>query len=193
MLKRLSKVMPANKFNNVSQGIFSSKLTYCLQLFGNVWGIPNFDENRRRFSAFTKEDNRKVQCLHNKVLRLKSGLPQDTPLTQLLDCTNEMSVMQQTAFHTIMTTHRVVTSGQPGYLAKKLKLRTEGDGIFPHRHMNTIAIPDVELTLSRGGFCYRAACLWNILPSHMRQGMKTVTFKRELKKWVRANISPRPP
>ena len=129
--------------------------------------------------------------VHNNVLRLKSELPQ----TQLLDSTNEISVMQQTAFHTIMTTHshRVVTSGQPGYLAKKLKLRTEGDGIFPHRHMNTIAVPEVELTLSRGVFCYRAACLWNILPSHMRQGMKTVTFKRELKKWVRANISPRPP
>ena len=126
MLKRLSKVMPKNKFKNVSEGIFTSKLIYCLQLFGNVWGVPNLDENRRRFSAFTKDDNRKLQSLQNRVLRLQSGLPQDTPLTVLLERTNEMSVMQQTAFHTLNTVHKVVTSGQLGYLAKKLKLRTEG-------------------------------------------------------------------
>ena len=185
--------MPKNKFKNVSEGIFNSKLIYCLQLFGNVWGVPNFDENRRRFSAFTKDDNRRLQSLQNRVLRLQTGLPQDTPLTILLERANEMSVMQQTAFHTINTVHKVVTSGQPGYLAERLKLRTEGGGIFPHRHLNTIAIPDVELTLSRGGFCYRGACLWNNLPCHMRCGMKTQAFKRELKKWVRANIGPRPP
>ena len=115
--------------------------------FGNVWGVPNFDENRRRFSAFTKDDNRRLQCLQNRVLRLQTGLPQDTPLTILLERANEMSVMQQTAFHTINTVHKVMTSGQPGYLAERLKLRTEGGGIFPQRHLNTIGIPDVELTL----------------------------------------------
>ena len=104
-----------------------------------------------------------------------------------------MSVMQQTAFHTINTVHKVVTSGQPGYLAQKLQLRTEGDGVFPQRHVNKIVIPDVDLTLSRGGFFYRGASLWNNLPSYMRCGMKTAAFKRELKKWVRANIGPRPP
>ena len=95
MLKRLAKVMPENKFRNVSQGIFTSKLIYCIQLFGNVWGVPSLDENQRRFSAFTKGD--------------------------------------------MMT-----------------KLRKEGDGVFPQRHTNTIVIQ--ELTLSRGGFCYRGAC-----------------------------------
>ena len=123
---------------------------------------------------FTKDDNRRLQCLQNRVLRLQSGLPQDTPLTVLLERTNEMSVMQQTAFHTINTVHKVVTSGQPGYLAERLKLRTEGGGIFPHRHLNTIAIPDVELTLSRGGFFYRGACLWNNLPCHMKCGISCV-------------------
>ena len=193
MLKRLAKVMPKNKFRNVSQGIFTSKLIYCIQLFGNVWGVPNLDENQRRFSAFTKDDMRKLQILENRVLRLETGLSQDTPLTLLLEKAKKMSVMQQTAFHSIMTVHRVVTSGQPGYLAKKFKLRKEGDGVFPHRHTNTIVIPDVELTLSRGGFCYRGACLWNSLPANMRSGMSTEAFKSELRRWVRTNIEPRPP
>ena len=193
MLKRLSTVMPAKKFNNVSQGIFNSKLTYCLQLFGNVWGIQNLDENRRRFSAFTKDDNRKLQTLQNRVLRLKLGLPQDTPLTTLLERSNDMSVMQLTAYHSLMMTHRVVTSGQPAYLAKKLELRTQGEGMFPQRQANTIALPNVDLTLSRSGFCYRGAALWNSLPADMRMCTKTETFKRELKKWVQRNIGPRPP
>ena len=187
MLKRLVKVMPADKFKNISNGIFTSKLIYCLQLFGNVWGLPSLDENVRRFSSFTKDDNRKLQVIQNKVLRLQSGLPQDTPLTLLLEATNEMSVMQLTAYHTLMTVHRTISTGQPEYLARKLKVRTEG------RHKNTVLIPNVNLTISRGGFFYRGATLWNMLPENMRDGMKTPTFRTALRRWIRANIGIRPP
>ena len=162
-------------------------------MFGNVWGIPSLDENRRRFSAFTKDDNRKLQVVQNKIFRLQTGLPQDTPLPTLLEKAKSMSVMQLTAFHTLTTVHRVVSSGQPGYLAERLKVRSQAEGIFPLRQTNTIAIPDVELTLSRGGFLYRGACLWNNLPVTMRSGMSTATFKREVRTWVRTNIGPRPP
>ena len=148
ILKRLAKVLPKDKFHNVSQGIFTSKLTYCLQLFGNVWGIPSLDEHRRRFSAFTKDDNRRLQSLQNKLFRVQTGLPQDTPLTVLLEKANAMSVMQLAAFTTLSTVQRVVSSGQPGYLAERLQVRSQAEGIFPPRHANTIAIPDVELTLS---------------------------------------------
>ena len=194
MLKRLSKVIPTDRLKDISEGIFTSKLIYCLQLFGNVWGLPTLDENNRRFSAFTKEDNRKLQSLQNQVMRIKSGLPRDTPLTQLLKASNDLSVMQLTAYLTLTTTHKTISTGQPGYLAGKLKLRTnEGGGAFPHRQLNTIEVPQVNLTLSRGGFVFRAATLWNMLPSHMRAGMKTTSFKTALHSWIRSNIRPKPP
>ena len=152
------------------------------------------DENNRRFSAYTKDDNRKIQVLQNQVMRLKSGLPRDTPLIQLLNTTKDLSIMQLTAFHTLTTVHRTISTGQPGYLASKFKLRSnERGGAFPHRQLNTVEIPQVNLTLSRGGFVFRGATLWNMLPGHMRAGMKAPAFKTALREWVRRNIRPKPP
>ena len=76
MLKRLSKVMPKNKFKNVSEGIFNSKLIYCLQLFGSVWGVPNFDEDSQPlpktiivdFNAFKTEFYVSKQDCHKTLL-----------------------------------------------------------------------------------------------------------------------------
>ena len=36
LLKRLVKIVPRKKFNMLSNGIFNSKLLYCLQVFSNV-------------------------------------------------------------------------------------------------------------------------------------------------------------
>ena len=121
-------------------------------------------------------------------------MERDTPLKQLLECTGAMSVHQLTAYHTLMTVYRVVTSQYPKYLAEKLKLRTAGDeGIFPHRQMNTIRIPNNNLTLSRAGFVARGATLWNALPIEMRSPMKKEQFRNNLKKWIRMHIKIRPP
>ena len=85
ILSKLKKVMTTSQFKKACEGIFNSKLTYCLQVFGNVWGITNMDDNNRRFTAFTKEDNRRLQVLQNKVLRLKTGQRRDCPNAQLLE------------------------------------------------------------------------------------------------------------
>ena len=193
ILSKLSRVMPQPKFSNVIEGIFTSTLRYCLQLFGNVWGYDNLDENNRRFEAFTKEDNRRIQCLQNKVLRLKTGMNKHTPIVDLLKASGDMSVQQMTAYSTLMTVHKVVTTGSPGYLAQRLALRKPDGGIFPNRQLNTIAVPNVRLTLSRGGFVYRGATLWNLLPANMRGEEKTQKFKLELRKWIRSNILHKPP
>ena len=37
LLSLLVKRLSAKGFNSVSNGIFNSKLNYCLQVFGNVW------------------------------------------------------------------------------------------------------------------------------------------------------------
>ena len=117
----------------------------------------------------------------------------ETPLVELLKKSGSMSVQQLTAYHTIMIVHRVINSGYPKYLFDKLKLKQPGDRIFPHRQLNTIQVPNVNLTLSRGGFIYRGATLWNLLPATLRSETKQSKFKSHLKKWIRTNISPRPP
>ena len=84
ILTKLSKLMSPSQFSRICEGIFTSKVTYCLQVFGNVWVIPTMDETDRRFLAFSKEDNRRLQVVQNKVLRLKTGLGKETSTTILI-------------------------------------------------------------------------------------------------------------
>ena len=39
MLARLSKIVPKKRFKTLCNGIFNSKLIYCLQVVGNVLGF----------------------------------------------------------------------------------------------------------------------------------------------------------
>ena len=192
ILTKLSNVMPSDKFDQICEGLFTSKLIYCLPLWAHVFNLPTMDDNNRRYTAFSKSDNRRLQVLQNRVLRLKTGLPRDTHLTDLLQESNCMSVQQLTAYHTLMTVHRVITTGFPKYLANKLKLKKPGVVVFPHRQLNTIEVPNVNLTLSRGGFIYRGAILWNLLPQIMRSEENPKSFKNQLRKWIKSNISPKP-
>ena len=176
------------------QGMFTSRLIYCIQLFGNVWGIPSLDDDNRRSSSFSKEDNRKLQVLQNRMLRLKTKLGRDTPTSLLLSSAGDLSVHQQSAFHTLMLVYKVVTTKYPRYLAAKLKLRKPTDGqIFNPRQLNTIYVPNVKLNATKSSFLVRGASLWNMLPLEMRSEMKASTYKRELRKWTKENITIKPP
>ena len=57
MLKQLSKYMSKEKLKYFSNGIFYSKLNYCLPVFGNIFGLNNYKEENRRYFSFTVKDN----------------------------------------------------------------------------------------------------------------------------------------
>ena len=90
LLRRVVNLMPRDRFRQIANGLFNSRLLYCLQVFGNIWGLATNDESTRRFSAFTKNDNRKLQVLQNQVLRMMTGLSPDTPTTRLLHEANSL-------------------------------------------------------------------------------------------------------
>ena len=157
ILTKLSKLMSPTQFANICEGIFTSKLIYCIQVFGNVWGVPTMDETERRFTAFTKEDSRRLQVLQNRVMKLRTGLRTGTPTVQLLQASGCLSVNQLTAFHTMVNIFKVLTSGKPGYIGEKLQLRQQENdaGIFPRRQSNTIAVNNCRLSLTSAGFIQR--------------------------------------
>ena len=148
ILKRLSAIMTRPQFSNACEAIFTSKLTYCCQVIFNIWDIQSMDEIDRRFSAFQKQDSRRLQVLQNKLLRLKTGLAWDTPTAKLLEASGDLSVQQLAAYHTVMTVFRVLNSDKPKYLCKKLQLRQpQNDGIFPHKQKDKIVINNCHLSL----------------------------------------------
>ena len=193
MIKAVSKYMNRSQLNSVINGLFVSKLLYCLPLFVNAWGIASLDETYRRCSTFAKEDMRRLQVLQNKVLRIKcQNYDINTPTVDLLNSCGDMSVHQLGVFHTLLQVFNIVHSGQPEYLAKKLQLRKPKDEyVFPQRQINTIDVRGY-LTLSRSGFVYRGAQLWNSLPTDMRQQSEYKAFKIELRQWVNINVPVKP-
>ena len=72
-MKQLSKYMNKEKLMLFASGIFYSKLSYCLSVFGNVFGLEHYREENTRYTSYTKEDNNRLQILQNKLNRLLLG------------------------------------------------------------------------------------------------------------------------
>ena len=116
LLKKVSIYMPRKRFDIICQGLFYSKLVYCLQIIGNVWGMTTADEVNRRCSAFSKEDNRRLQTLQNQVLCLKTGLPARSSTNALLQASGDLSVQQLTALYTLTSCYKIIQTVQPTML-----------------------------------------------------------------------------
>ena len=99
--------MPKNKFNQIVAGIFSSKLIYCIAVWGGIWGLPDQKVTNRRTTSITKHEMRKLQVMQNKVMRLMTGLDYNSSTVNLLKSSNQLSVHQLVAYHTLCQTHKI--------------------------------------------------------------------------------------
>ena len=175
--------MPTKRFKQICSGLFYSKLIYCIQIFGNVWNIPNCDETNRRSRAFTQEDNRKLQVLQNKILRLKTGLSFESSTASLPTASRDLSIQQLTAYTSLLTAHKCIIHQEPVYLASKFRRLPNSTNVSP---------PNYTLSVSRDGFFYRTAALYNLLPISLRSETNPHKFKKLLKPWITANIPIKP-
>ena len=192
LLKTLSKYMSTSQLNSLINGLFTSKLLYCLHLYCNVWSDFGMDDTVRRFTALTKEDMRRLQVLQNRVLRLKCrNSDLNTPTVKLLQACGDLSVHQLGAFYTVMQVFKTLTSGQPKYLSERLLLRKPTQDNIPQRHVNTIKVRG-HLTLSRSGFLHRGAQLWNSLPSDLRNCTDVNSFRKDLRRWIVSTVPVKP-
>ena len=105
ILSKLRKYLPDKRFKQISEGLFTSKLIYCI----TVWG-----------SSLTKKESNKLQIAQNKIMRLISHSSYDTPRLDLLRKCNQLSVNQLISYHILCQTHRIFWSKLPDYHFKKL-------------------------------------------------------------------------
>ena len=75
----------------------------------------------------------------------------------------------------------MIQTGKPEYIANKLEVV---NGTELERRYNR--------EVSRAGFIYRGANLFNSLTLNIREEKKTLVFKASVKKWVKENIGIRP-
>ena len=166
MLKRLSRYMSKEKLKYFSSGIFYSKLNYRLPVFGNIFGPDRYKEENRNYCSFTMKDNNNIQVLQNKLNRLLLNADYTTPTSELLDQTGSLSVHQMIAYHTAITTHKIIKSGKPSYIAENFKMRNMNQNI--RQGAGTLVLPSYSRNIPREGFIYRGAVLHNKLPVSLR-------------------------
>ena len=178
------------------EGLFNSKLIYGISAWGCEWDLPGvLDMEQRNSTSLTKQENHQLQVLHNRVMRLATGLPWDTPVNILLKESGQLSVQQLTAYHSLLQVFKTQRSRQPAYFYERL---------FPNEYpvqtgstttlgtsrsqTNQIIRIDQKLSLARSSFFYRASKLWNNLPLNLRKQVNLSAFKNGAKNWIRTNI-----
>ena len=189
LIQKLSRVMPKSRLKMMAEGIFFSILNYGIEIYGNVWGMFTFDEQNRNSTAFTREDNRKLQILVNKVLRCLTGSDSDTSTIELHKRSNQMSVQQRCAYFSIIAVHKTLQRKEPAYHFSKFSFPQKKYGT---RNRETQQV-DYRLSLSRCSFFYRGSRLYSHLPVEIRMSEKLVHFKKQLKQWVQNNVPVVPP
>ena len=190
MLKLMSKYMKKENLKYFADGMFYSKLIYCLPLFGNVIGVEEYKEENSRHQSFTAKDNQKLQVLQNKLCRLLLDARYDTPTETLLKQTNSLSVQQMIAYHTALLAHKIVKSGKPSYLREKFKKRSLGMAL--RESQGSFVQGNARLAITREGFVYRGVALLNKLSEGLGNEEKINSFKSGLRKWVVEHIPVKP-
>ena len=190
MLSKLSRYMSKEKLGYFSSGIFYSKLSYCLPVFGNIFGLDTYKEENRRYFSFTVKDNNNLQVLQNKLNRMLLSADYNTPTVDLLEQTGSLSIHQMVAYQTAVATHKIVQSGKSSYIARKMKVRQMNSNT---RHGDySVVIPKYKYNIGREGFIYRGAAIYNKLSNTLRKETKIEKFKSGVRGWVKSNISIKP-
>ena len=147
LIRKLSFVMPKDRLIIMAEGIFFSLLNYCLEVFGNVWGLETYDETDRQSPAFRKNDNMKLQVLVNNVLRSSTGLDYETPVSVLSSRRGQLSVHERTAVFTLTSVHKVLKIKQPSY--SHSLLCPEQDPGQPGRNQTQCRRVEAKLSIQR--------------------------------------------
>ena len=188
---RLSRMMPKERLNIIAEGIFLSLLNYCIEVYGNVWGLSTYDDQNRNSPALRKEDVMKLQVLMNKVLRSLTGLPRETPVSTLVARSGQLSVHQRTALFTVVSVYKSLTNKEPHYTTSTFEPRQ--NLLRTGRHQTNCYSVDYTLSISRGSLMYRGSKLYNQLPSELVNISRLSEFRRGAKEWVKAKIPLLPP
>ena len=128
--------------------------------------------------------------LQNKVNRLILNASYDTPTAALLRDTDSLSVQRMIAAQTAVSVYKILKSGKPTYLSRKLM--TKSRSMKLRGRMGSITEVGHSLSIAKEGFVHRGTVIFNKLSEHLRNETKLEKFKSGIKEWVKTNIATKP-
>ena len=171
-LKLISKISTFKNRKMLANGIFLSKLSYMLAVWGGC-------------SAVLKKS---LQIIQNKVARVVTKLDWSTSTELLLRQMGWLSVNQLIFYHSVLLVYKVKMTQRPRYLfnmfswSYQYNTRQAESGLIKH-------LGKLKLDISKNSFKWRAAKDYNQLPVEIRASPTIAFFKSRVKGWIREHIS----
>ena len=172
-LKRIGKISSFKTRKMFADGIFISKLSYLISLWG---GCEQY---------LTKS----LQVIQNKAARVVTKLDWYTPTHVLLSQCGWLSVHQLAVYHSVVLVHKVLRSGQPQYLHSLFSQNYQ----CGTRHADKKLIKPTQTKapqhdLALNSFRWRAMMDYNSLTLDIRNSTCPHKFKRLAKTWIMENV-----
>ena len=166
-LKRVCRNAKFETKLKVANGIVMSKLTYLI----TVWG----GSQEYLLGALQVQQLMAARAVAGFGSKFWSK-------RKLLDHVKWLSVRQLVFYHTVLQTHKTLSSKKPKALYQSLS------SDYPYRTRSSVAGHIREnIDFNKKGFKYRARQNYNMVPEDIRNG-SIQTVKKNLKKWVKQNI-----
>ena len=170
-LKIIGRVASFKNRKLIANGIFLSKLSYLIAL----WGGCNL------------ELLKSLQILQNKAARIVTKLEWSTPTAVQLSQCGWMSVHQLVVYHSVVMVFKVLQTKQPKPLFNMFPTEYNYN-TSQARSQSIKQMGHPTLDLWEDSFRWRAARSFNLLPASIKSLQSSEIFKLEAKKWIRANI-----
>ena len=158
----------------IANGIFCSKILYCLPLFGGA----------------DQYVLRRLQVVQNEAARIVTKLGSRTPIADLLIQTGWLSISQLAFLHSVLLVAKVHNSGKPEYLAEKMKNDYRYDTRISRQKYIQWG-PEFKATksLTLRSWRWFGTANFNKIPPAIRNTSDKKVFKIKLAQWIRENIS----
>ena len=166
MIRKLSQYCSQKNLKMLANGMFYSKLLYCLPLVVSTWNLEVYKDGVMRYTNFSKDDCHRLQVLQNSLCRLLLGyqglyFKQSVSTEELLQRCGQLSIHQLGVFSTLVLVKKTLLTGCPAYFKEKLKLKQHQNS----RGNEVLEPINARLNLTRSSFFYRGSKLYNMLTS----------------------------
>ena len=141
-LENLKNIMDMETRKRLTEGLFTSILSYCLPLY----------------CGCDKGSLNSLQVMQNKAARIVTLAPQGTSKKDMFNQLKWFSVKQLLFYHTALATFRIRKSGEPEDIY----------GIMSYdNNRGNIIVPNTHLSLAKVSYCFRWASEWNQIPQSL--------------------------
>ena len=171
-LKMIGRVGSFKTRKMVGNGIFMSKLTYLIGLWGGC--------NMHLLKS--------LQIMQNKAARVVTKLDWSTSTSVLLAQYCWLSVKKLLVYHSVVLVYKVLKSKQPKPLHSMFPTEYTYKKTSTARSMSIQQRGHPTLDIGKDSFRWRAAKSYNQLPVSIKSCESLEQFKLEAKKWTNINI-----